>query len=273
MLPLLLSIPFNFISLRWLDILDIFLVAVLIFQLYKLVKGTVAIRIFLGILAIYLLWKLVSALSMELLSEILGQFIGVGVLALIIVFQQEIRRFLLLVGSQSPFAGAGIINKIVNWSKTNSEEQDMDINAIIRACFNMSRTKTGALIIIATDTELKYHASTGDQLDAKLSAPLLESIFFKNNPLHDGGVIIHKNKIVAARCILPISDSPNIPSNLGLRHRAAAGLTESSTALAIIVSEENGKISLASGGKINNGLSIEELSDLLKAQFKSQTPS
>ncbi len=262
------DIPLMFITLRWLDVLDIFLVAVLIYQLYKLVKGTVAIRIFLGILAIYLLWKLVSALSMELLSEILGQFIGVGVLALIIVFQQEIRRFLLIVGSQSPFAGAGLINKIVNWSKANSEDQDLDTNSIVRACFNMSRSKTGALIVIATDTELKYHASTGDQLDAKLSAPLLESIFFKNSPLHDGGAIIHKNKVVAARCILPISDNPNIPSNLGLRHRAAVGLTESSTAIAIVISEENGKISLAANGKLQNGLTPDELGEELKIQIK-----
>jgi len=268
------SLPFAFISLRWLDVLDIFLVAVLIYQLYKLVKGTVAIRIFLGILAIYLLWKLVSALSMELLSEILGQFIGVGVLALIIVFQQEIRRFLLIVGSQSPFAGAGLVNKIVNWSKANTEEEELDINAIIRACYNMSRSKTGALIVIATDTELKFHTSTGDQIDAKLSAALLESIFFKNSPLHDGGAIIHKNKIVAARCILPISDNPKIPSSLGLRHRAAVGLTESTTAIAIVISEENGTISLASGGKLKNGISSEELGEEIKAAMKKdQAPS
>lgn len=261
------NLPFCFIDLRWLDVLDIFLVAVLIYQLYKLVKGTVAIRIFLGILAIYLLWKLVSALNMELLSEILGQFIGVGVLALIIVFQQEIRRFLLLVGSQSPFAGAGMINKIINWSKANTEDEEVDVNAIVRACYNMSRSKTGALIVIATDTELKYHASSGDQLDAKLSAPLLESIFFKNSPLHDGGTIIHKNRIIAARCILPISDNPNIPADLGLRHRAAVGLTESTTAIAIVISEENGKISTSVSGKLDNDLSPDQLSDMLKSQL------
>lgn len=259
------ELPICFLSVRWLDVLDVFLVAVLLYQLYKLVKGTVAIRIFLGILAIYLLWKTVSALSMELLSEILGQFIGVGVLALIIVFQQEIRRFLLLVGSQSPFAGAGIINKIVNWSKTAGEDEETDNNAIIRACFNMSRNKMGALIVIATDTELKYHASTGDQIDAKLSAPLLESIFYKNSPLHDGGAIIYKNRISAARCILPVSDSPDIPSRYGLRHRAAIGLTESSTAIAIVVSEENGQISIAKEGKLLNDLSIDEFREQLKS--------
>lgn len=270
-----LKFPLLFLSIRWLDVVDIFLVAVLLYQLYKLVKGTVAIRIFLGILAIYLLWKLVSALSMELLSEILGQFIGVGVLALIIVFQQEIRRFLLMVGSQSPFAGAGIINKIINWSKTDREEQENDNNAISRACFNLSRNQMGALIVIATDTELKYHASTGDQIDAKLSAPLLESIFFKNSPLHDGGVIIYKNRIKAARCILPVSDNPDIPSSYGLRHRAALGLTESSPALAIVVSEENGKISIAKDGKLKWDLSMEdfrsELDKLLRVEEQEKT--
>lgn len=267
------SIPLLFISIRWLDVVDIFLVAVLIYQLYKLVKGTVAIRIFLGILAIYLLWKLVSALSMELLSEILGQFIGVGVLALIIVFQQEIRRFLLLVGSQSPFAGAGLINKIINWTKAENNEEDLDTNIIVRACFDMSRNNVGALIIIAIDTELKYHASTGDEIDAKLSVPLLESIFFKNSPLHDGGVIIYKNRIKAARCILPVSESPEIPSKYGLRHRAAVGLTESSTAIAVVVSEENGSISLANAGKLQVELSIDELRDRLKILMRNQTDS
>lgn len=264
------EIPFMFISIRWLDVVDIFLVAVLIYQLYKLVKGTVAIRIFLGILAIYLLWKVVSALSMELLSEILGQFIGVGVLALIIVFQQEIRRFLLIVGSQSPFAGAGLINKIMNWSK-NADDENVNIDAIIRACENMSRTNTGALIVIATDTELKYQSSTGDQIDAKLSAPLLESIFFKNNPLHDGGVIIYRNRITAARCILPVSESNTIPSKYGLRHRAAVGQTESSTAIAVVVSEENGSISMAKSGILHTKMEIEDLRNRLQIELGSYT--
>jgi len=261
------SIPILFISIRWLDALDIFLVALLLFQLYKLVKGTVAIRIFLGILAIYLVWKLVSAMQMELLSEILGQFIGVGVLALIIVFQQEIRRFLLLVGSQSPFAKKGLMKKIMNWSKPENDNSQLNINVIVKACYNMSRNKTGALIILATDTELKYHASTGDEIDASLTPTLLESIFFKNSPLHDGGVIIYQNRIKAARCILPVSDNPDIPGHFGLRHRAAIGITENSTAVAIIVSEETGTISMATSGKLNSKLTIEELRKRLEEFF------
>ena len=250
-----------FINVQWFDLLDIFLVALLLFQLYKLVKGTVAIRIFLGILAIYLLWKLVSAMQMEMLSEILGQFIGVGVLALIIVFQQEIRRFLLLVGSQSAFARKGFFKNLLNWTKQEENREKLNTNAIAKACFNMSKTKTGALIIIASDSELKYHASTGDEIDAQLSSTLLESIFFKNSPLHDGGVIIHNNRIKAARCILPVSDNPDIPGNFGLRHRAAIGLTENSTAIAIIVSEETGKISISKSGKMEHEISIDQLKE------------
>jgi len=248
-----------FLQVRWLDVLDILLVAILLYQLYKLVKGTVAIRIFLGILAIYLFWKLVSALQMELLSEILGQFIGVGVLALIIVFQQEIRRFLLLLGSQRPFAGQGIIKKILNWSKQENEGEALNVTAIIKACQNMSKSKTGALIIIAKDTVLKFHAATGDQIDALLSTELLESIFFKNSPLHDGGTIIVNNRIKAARCILPLTEKMNLPAKYGLRHRAAIGITEDSTAIAIIVSEESGEIALAKGGEISANLSVEQL--------------
>ncbi|MEQ8908909.1 MAG: diadenylate cyclase CdaA [Vicingaceae bacterium] len=259
--------PLLFLSVRWLDIVDILLVAVLLYQLYKLVKGTVAIRIFLGILAIYLFWKLVSAMQMELLSEILGQFIGVGVLALIIVFQQEIRRFLLLVGSQSPLGGPSFIKKILSWSKSNVSEDELNISAIVRACFNMSRSHTGALLVVTKDSELRYHTSTGDELDAKLTANLLETIFFKNNPLHDGGVIIYQNRIAAARCILPVSDSPSIPSKLGLRHRAAVGITENTTAVAIAVSEETGKIAIVKSGQLSPDVSAEDLRKFLEEEF------
>lgn len=264
-----LSQQFLFINMRWLDAIDILLVSLLLFQLYKLVKGTVAIRIFLGILAIYLFWKMVSAMQMELLSEILGQFIGVGVLALIIVFQQEIRRFLLILGSQSNFARKGFLKKIWKWSGQNNEATKLNINVIIRACFNMGMTKTGALIVLPIDTELKYHASTGDEIDAHLSIAILESIFFKNSPLHDGGVIIHNNRIKAARCILPVSDNPDIPAKYGLRHRAAVGITENSSAVAIIVSEENGDVSLAKDGKLIHKLSTDQLKQILQDTFDS----
>lgn len=248
----------SFISFRYLDLVDILLVAILIYQLYKLIKGTVAIRIFLGILSIYLIWKIVSALQMELLSEILGQFIGVGVLALIIVFQQEIRRFLLLVGSQSTVKSQGYFKRLLKWRK-EEEESAINLNPLLIACRHLSKTKTGALMVLAIDDELRYHSATGEIIDAKLSSHLLESIFFKNSPLHDGAVIIHNNQILAARCILPISDNPDIPASLGLRHRAAIGLTEASNAVAIIVSEETGQIALAHKGKWEDSIVLDDL--------------
>ena len=253
-----------FITFRWLDVVDILLVAIIMFQLYKLVKGTVAIRIFLAILAIYLFWKIVEALQMELLSEILGQFIGVGVLALIIVFQQEIRRFLLLIGNNSIFSGkrASRFLKMISTSENNKVK--LEIDQLITASKNLSSTKTGALIILDLKSELRYYSTTGDKIDSPLSSDILESIFFKNSPLHDGGVIIENNRIIAARCILPVSENQEFPSHFGLRHRAAAGITETSRSIAIIISEETGKISLAKEGKISYNISTEELKILLE---------
>ena len=252
-----------FITFRWLDLVDILLVAIIMFQLYKLVKGTVAIRIFLGILAIYLFWKIVEALQMELLSEILGQFIGVGVLALIIVFQQEIRRFLLLIGNNSFFSGQRN-GKLLKLFKTNdSGKETLNIGQVIIASKNLAASKTGALIILDLKSELKYYSNTGEHINSALSSAILESIFFKNSPLHDGGAIIENNTIIAARCILPVSENQEFPSHFGLRHRAAAGITETSRSIAIIISEETGKISLAKEGKITYNISIEELNDQL----------
>jgi len=253
-----------FITFRWLDVIDILLVAIIMFQLYKLVKGTVAIRIFLGILAIYLFWKIVEALQMELLSEILGQFIGVGVLALIIVFQQEIRRFLLLIGNNSFFSGKrrSRLLKLISTNETNKEK--LEVDQLITAAKSLSSTKTGALIILDLKSELRYYSTTGEKINAPLSSTILESIFFKNSPLHDGGVIVEDNKIIAARCILPVSENQEFPAHFGLRHRAAAGITETSRSVAIIISEETGKISSAKEGRINYNISAEELKKMLE---------
>jgi diadenylate cyclase len=253
-----------FITFRWLDVVDILLVAIIMFQLYKLVKGTVAIRIFLGILALYLFWKIVEALQMELLSEILGQFIGVGVLALIIVFQQEIRRFLLLIGNNSIFSGKRSSRFLKMISTSENNKVKLEVDQLITASKNLSSTKTGALIILDLKSELRYYSTTGEKIDSPLSAAILESIFFKNSPLHDGGVIIENNKIIAARCILPVSENQEFPSHFGLRHRAAAGITETSGSIAIIISEETGKISLAKEGRISYNISTEELKTLLE---------
>jgi uncharacterized protein (TIGR00159 family) len=257
MLPVLLS----FIEIKFLDILDILLVALLLYELYNLLKGTVAINIFFGIVAFYLLWKLVTALDMEMLSEIFGAFISVGFIALIVVFQPEIRKFLLMLGTP------GFIKKkrhrLLFWKFEVGGTVQLDIDEIIDACRHMSETKTGALIIIANKSGLEQFVETGERLDARISSSLLENIFFKNSPLHDGAVIIRNNKIVAARCILPVSSSPGIPSHFGLRHRSAIGLTEQSDAIAIIVSEETGNISFSAGGDIKEKISSISLKSMI----------
>lgn len=250
-----------FITVRWLDVVDILIVSIIMYQLYKLVKGTVAIRIFLGILAIYLFWKIAEAFQMELLGEILGQFIGVGVLALIIVFQQEIRRFLLLIGNNRLFTKNKRLFKLLQLKET--PKKDLHIAPIVTATKRLSKTKTGALIIIDTHSELKLYTTSGEKIGAKISSSLLENIFFKNSPLHDGGVIIEDNEIKAARCILPVSDNQSFPSHFGLRHRSAAGITEISQAIAIIVSEETGKISLSKKGEIQHNINSDELEQLI----------
>jgi len=228
-----------FITVRFLDLVDIFLVAFLMYQIYMLIRGTVAINIFVGIFSVYLLWLIVKALNMNLLSSILGQFIGVGVIALIIVFQQELRRFLLMIGTRYIFNRKFSFEQLFSYN--HQAINKFNLNAIINACKRMSKSKTGALIVIATKSELSTYVQTGDIINADISNRLLESIFFKNNPLHDGAVVIVGNKIKAARCVLPLSNRTDLPADLGLRHRASIGLTEITDAIVIAVSEESGR--------------------------------
>lgn len=255
----------GFLDFDLLDLLDILLVSALLYQLYKLVRGTVAIKIFIGLASTYLFWKLVGALQMEVLSEILGQFIGVGVLAVIIVFQQEIRKFLLLIGTTSFSNKNDFFNLITKPKKGLA----LNINEIQTAFKSLSKTKTGALLIITRNTELGTYEDTGKRVDAKVGAPVLESIFFKNSPLHDGAVIITKNKIVAASCVLPVSDSVNLPTHMGLRHRSAASITEMTDALALIVSEETGKIAYFKQGRLKENISLSTLEEYLKRDLKN----
>ena len=245
-----LPIDFNIV-----DIIDIFLVSILLFQLYKLVRGTVAINIFIGIVLIYIMWKIFSAFGMELVSEIFNQFMSVGVLALIILFQKEIRKFLVVVGKTS-FKNQKIFLKSKNTIKILSEKK---IEEIIHACKNMSKSKTGAIIVIEKNSTLESTVNTGRILNSKLSNIMLESIFFKNSPLHDGAVIIQNEKISAARCVLPISESTSLPMAMGMRHKSALGITEQTDCLCITVSEQNGAISFFQDGNIKPNLSIEQL--------------
>lgn len=261
----------GFLTFRWLDALDIIIVSLLLYQLYKLVRGTVAVNIFVGIILLYLLWAIVRALNMQVLGSILGQFIGVGVLALIVVFQQEVRRFLLLIGTtgfmgtkRSPF-------RWLNLGKGFRDANALDINAIVSACLNMAQTMTGAIMVITRENSLQFYANTGDKIDAEVSAAILESIFYKNSPLHDGAVIIKGNRITAARCVLPVTDDEEFPAHLGMRHRAAVGLSESSDAVVIVVSEQTGGISVTHEGQLEYDISPKALRDLLDKKFGQES--
>ncbi len=256
-----------FLQIRLLDIIDVFLVAFLFYQLYMLIRGTGAMNIFLGILSIYLIWWLVRLFEMELLTAILQQFISVGVLALIIVFQPEIRKFLLVLGKES-FISKGS-RRIFRGLWQLSDEPLLDIPPIVNTLEAFSEQKTGALLVITLKNELESFVETGERLDAKLSEQLFGSIFFRNSPLHDGAVIIRNNRVVAARCVLPVSSSTMIPTTLGLRHRAALGITEQSDAIALTVSEQTGRISWCKAGKIYRNLKPLQVKEFLAREFYS----
>lgn len=244
------------------DFADIFLVALLLYSSYKLLKGTVAINIFIGIILIYFTWRITDFLNMELLSSIIDGFMSVGIIALIVVFQPEIRKFLLMIGSANISKKGSIIEKI-NFLK-NQENVATDIAAIVNACQNMSETKTGALIIIERNNSLNFLLDTGDQMNISVTQSILESIFFKNSPLHDGAVIIANNTIKATRVVLPINNDNQIPNRFGLRHKAAIGITDKTDAIAIVVSEETGHISYIKNGEFISYDNQGKLSDLIK---------
>jgi uncharacterized protein (TIGR00159 family) len=256
-----------FITIRFLDLLDILLVALLLYQLYRLLKGTVAFNIIIGLFSLYLLWLIVRLLNMELIGSIMGQFIGVGVLALIIVFHPEIRKFLVFIGTHYNLNRVLGLDMLLGSGKKKTINQEQ-IDILVDACFSMSKSHTGALIVITNALELNDQVNTGERLNAKISSSLLRTIFFKNTPLHDGAVIIRGNRIAAAGCILPLTQK-EIDKSLGLRHRAAIGITENSDAVCIIVSEERGTISFAKEGEITRRLTKEKLVTLLEENIQS----
>ncbi|HEX5743250.1 MAG TPA: diadenylate cyclase CdaA [Flavobacteriaceae bacterium] len=250
----------DFINLSILDIFDAFLVAVLLYYVYKLIKGTVAVKIFIGIAIVFIMWKLTQLLKMEMLSGILGTLIGGGAIALIVVFQQEIRKFLLMIGSSNFASRRSFVRQL---KFLNTENQDVtDVASIIRACEHLSKLNTGALIVLEKTNNLDFVRNTGDQMFAKVNIPILESIFFKNSPLHDGAVIIKNNFIIAARVVLPLS-SASLPSQYGLRVRAAVGITERTDALCVLVSEETGKISYIKDGIIIIDRTSNEITEMI----------
>ena len=235
-----------FIQVRIIDIIDIALVALLLYGLYRLLKGTAAISIFVGIVAIFLIWQLVNALQMELLTTILGAFVSVGFIALIIIFQPEIRRFLFTIGAKTQSGE----NKFFRIFKRKRQRVSLDTETLCQACKAMSDIKQGALIVITRQNTMPDIVMTGVEIDAEISKPLIENIFFKNSPLHDGAMIITDNRIVAARCILPVTNKTDLPGHYGLRHRAAIGVSENNDCLVLVVSEETGNISLVKEGNI-----------------------
>ncbi|MGO1244690.1 MAG: diadenylate cyclase CdaA [Sphingobacterium sp.] len=248
---------------RLLDIIDILLVAIIIYYIYSLIKGTIAVNILIGVALFYGVFLVVKQMEMRLLTEIFGGFISVGSIALIVVFQQEIRRFLIHIGKNISLRRKKVFWSFLGNKKTSHVDNSERLKPIIDACRSMSKSRTGALLVFSRYFDEEYYQTSGEYIDAPVSKRLLEAIFFKNSPLHDGAVVIVDFRIMTASSVLPISDSDDLPPQFGLRHRAAIGVTEVSEAISVIVSEETGEISLAQDGNVNMNLSPDELERLL----------
>ncbi|WP_298487800.1 diadenylate cyclase [uncultured Maribacter sp.] len=253
----------NFIDLRITDIIDIILVAILLYYIYKLIRGSVAINIFIGIVIVWAFWKLTELLGMEMISSMVGAFMQVGLIALIIVFQQEIRKFLLMIGSTN-FSNKRNFVKHFKFLKQESLSTNVNVDGLISACDKMATTKTGAIIVLERNNSLDFVKSSGDTMHIEINQPIVESIFYKNSTLHDGAAVVSGNYIVATRVILPVSNERNIPLRFGLRHRAAVGITEKTDALAIVVSEETGLISYIKNGEFILYKDTQELIEMIK---------
>ncbi|MEJ1223561.1 diadenylate cyclase [Sediminicola sp. 1XM1-17] len=253
----------NFLDFKITDFLDIILVAILLFYIYKLVRGTVAINIFIGIVIVWALWKLTELVEMQMISSMVGGFMNIGLIALIIVFQQEIRKFLLMVGSTNVASKRSFLRQF-KFLKQEALTTEIDVEAIVGACDKMSTSKTGALIVIERNNSLDFIKSSGDKMNIEVTQPIIESIFYKNSPLHDGAAVIQNNFIVATRVILPVSNERSIPLRFGLRHRAAVGITEKTDALALVVSEETGAISYIKNGEFTLFKDLNELTSMVK---------
>lgn len=260
----------GFLDVRWIDIIDILLVSVLLYQVYKLLKGSVAVRVLMGFLSLYLIYLIVRAAQMDMLAGILGQFMGVGVIAAVVIFSQEIRKFLLILG-KTTFRQEGFLRAIMIWKKKELKEST-NVTPVIEAAKTLSASNTGALIVFSRTSELKFYADSGDLIDAFISKRLLVSIFNKYSPLHDGAIIIHQGKIKAARCILPVSERDNLPAQYGMRHRAALGMSEATDTLTLIISEETGQMSLARNGKIHSNLAAPEIRKRINSYLHEKEP-
>ena len=248
------------------DIIDIFLVALILYYIYRLMKESRSLNVFIGIIVFVVVWLFVSqVIEMRLLGSIMDKLVSVGVIGLIVLFQEEIRKFLYSLGTHQRMRS--IFKLFANKSGEDIEEDKETIMPIVLACMDMSKNKVGALIVIERAIPLDDIVNTGDLIDARINQRLIENIFFKNSPLHDGAMIISKKRIKSAGCILPVSHSLDIPKDLGLRHRAAMGISQDSDAIAVIVSEETGRISVAIKGEFRLRLSAEELESVLAREM------
>ena len=254
----------GFLEMSFTDILDILLLGILIFILFKWIRGSSAMSIFVAIVSLFFVRILVSALGMKFMTTLLDTFMDVGVVAIIVIFQPEIRKFLIQLGNKymANAKGSDLLNRIFGKGK-QSVDNNETVNEIADACNRMSESKTGALIVITHKAPLEDIISTGDRVDAAIHSRLIRSLFFKNSPLHDGAVVISGNRIVAARCTLPITQRKNIPANYGMRHKAAIGITEETDTDVIVVSEETGKIAFVKAGQVKQINNINELKLLL----------
>jgi uncharacterized protein (TIGR00159 family) len=257
----------GFLPIRIWDVLDILIVGYFMYQLYKLLKGNIAFNILVGVLMLYIAWWLVNQLQMDLLAAVLGQFVSVGVIIIIIIFQPEVRRFLLVLGKNTLRHRSHVFGHLLDRNLESVEEKARQIRALRSALLRMSKKRTGALIVLSGNLNLDGLVSSGVTLDSEISEPLLESIFAKESPLHDGAVLIGKGKLLSASCILPVSENPNLHQSAGLRHRAAVGITERAEVAAFVVSEETGYISLAVEGKLRRKIQEEELLALLNDHY------
>jgi len=260
----LLTLPFQ---LKIIDVLDLVLSCILIYFIYKLLKGTTALSIIITFVIIYFFWIIVSFLEMRILSRVIGQFISVGAIGIIIIFQPEIRRFFAMLGSRSIERGKK--NRFFFWKINKSQLDNFNSTAIVKTYQHLSQSQTGALIVIAKYNDLETIIHTGELLDCEINSQLIETIFYKNSPLHDGAMIIKDNTIRAARCILPVSSSFQIPPNLGLRHRSAIGITEQTDCIAIVVSEQTGAISIAKAGVLEENITPTRLQEVLDYEFNT----
>ena len=256
---------FGFLQLSLADILDILLLGLIIFFLFRWIRGSSAMSIFVAIVSLYIIRVIVSAFNMRLMTAIMDMVLDVGVLALIVIFQPEIRKFLIRLGNRymNSAQGRAILNRITGKGNTRSLRNSEAVNDLTEACRRMAEEKTGALIVIAHKNPLEDVISTGDKIDATIHRRLIMNLFFKNSPLHDGALVIAGNRIVAVRCTLPITENKNLPAYYGMRHKAAVGITEESDADAVVVSEETGRISFVKAGKVTPIQNINELKLLL----------